>query len=411
MDAIIIEPKKLSGNVSISGSKNASLPIICASLLIDEVYLINVPKIKDIMLLIEILKKLNCIVYFKRNYLYINSKNIKYKPLFFEEVEKIRGSYYLIPIMLYLFHKCEIAMPGGCSFDKRPIDIHLELFNNLGYKVIENNNIISILLNEKIDKLEYCLKGLSVGASINAILISIAFEYIVLDGLNIEPEGRDLINFLRGIGFDVMCIGRRCITKKTIPNKLIYRYKIIPDRMEMMTFIAMGLLCGEITIKNIDINQIRYPLDVLKKSEYNISEKKNKIVVKRSRGKAFNIEASIYPFMPTDMQPILGILSMFSRGNGYIYDSIYPNRIQIYKELNSILDINIIGNKVYYVGNDYHININSIASDLRNAAGLFLYSLRCGGTIYNYKIIERGYEDFYKKIKKLGAKFTRVSKK
>ena len=102
---------------------------------------------------------------------------------------------------------------------------------------------------------------------------------------------------------------------------------------------------------------------------------------------------------------------MFSRGNGYIYDSVYPNRIQIYKELNNILDINIIGNRVYYVGNDYHINIDSMASDLRNAAGLFLYSLRCGGTIYNYKIIERGYEDFYKKIKKLGAKFTRVSKK
>lgn len=411
MDSIIVEPSILKGSVRISGSKNASLPIICASLLVDEVYLIDVPKIKDIEILLDILKNLNCIIKWKGNLLYINSKDIIYRPLTIEGISLIRGSYYLIPIMLYLFNKCEISFPGGCQFDSRPIDLHIGLFKGIGYLVEEKDNIISFTLKDKIKKNKYFIPRPSVGASINAILGSLAFDYIVIDGLNIEPEGRCLVDFLRGIGFDIMQIRSRCIFKESKPKFLKYRYRIIPDRMEMMTYIVMGLLCGRVKITNIDYNQIRYPLDLLIKHGYKIDINKNNIISYKSRGESFDIEASEFPLLPTDMQPLLGVLSLFSKGNGKIEDKIYPSRIQIYKELNKIANLNIIGNKVYYIGSDSLATSTVKASDLRNAAGLFLYSLKSGGTILNYKIIERGYENFYKKIKSLGADITFNSKK
>lgn len=411
MDSIIVEPSVLKGKVRISGSKNASLPIICASLLIDEVSLIDVPRIKDIEILLDILKKLNCSIRWKHNRLYINSKNIIYKPLTIENISLIRGSYYLIPIMLYLFNRCEIAYPGGCSFDSRPIDLHIELFRSLGYLVDVKENSIIFTQKEKIKKISYFIPRLSVGASINAILGALSFDYIVLDGLNIEPEGRSVISFLKNIGFDIMAIGGRCIFKSSRPKVLKYSYRIIPDRMEMMTYIVMGLLCGKVKLFNIDYNQIRYPVDLLIKHGYKIDINKDNIISYKSRGEAFDIETSEYPLLPTDMQPLLGVLSLFSRGYGKIVDNIYPSRIQLYKELNKIANINIIGNSVYYIGSDYLATSTVKANDLRNAAGLFLYSLKSGGIILNYKIIERGYQDFYKKIKYLGAKITINSKK
>ena len=220
MDSIIVEPSTLKGKVRISGSKNASLPIICAALLIDEVCLIDVPKIKDVEILLNILEKLNCTIKQKHNHLYINSRNIAYIPLTIDSISLIRGSYYLIPIMLYLFNKCEISYPGGCDFDSRPIDLHIELFKSLGYDVEIKDNIILFTLKKRIKKLNYSISKLSVGASINAILGSLTFDYIVLDGLNIEPEGRALVDFLKGIGFDIMQIKSRCIFKKSRPNTL-----------------------------------------------------------------------------------------------------------------------------------------------------------------------------------------------
>lgn len=399
---------ELKGSVRVSGSKNAAIPILCTSLLAKStVKLKNVPRISDIFKLIKILKYLKCKVKWSSSILTINSRNIQYKPLVIEECSEIRGSYYLIPVFLNLFGKCEILLPGGCKIGQRPIDAHLAAFEAMGYETIQKENHLWLKRKCQMEEIHYTMSKVSVGASINAILCALYSKYAVLDNLILEPEGMAVIDFLRCLGFHLDCLNNKCVIQGLRPlEKKKYDFKIIPDRMEAMTFILMGLLCGKIKVKNAEAGHMKYPLDLLIQAKYDITIGKKGIVAKKSRGSSFDIKTDVYPLFPTDMQALFGVLLAYSRGSCTVEETIFENRMQIYKDLGALgASINVIENKAYIIGGSSLRAGKLRCTDLRQGAAAMLIVLKTGGSVDNIQIIKRGYEDFFYKIKMLGADF------
>ena len=318
----------------------------------------------------------------------------------------------MIGVMLYLFNKCEIIMPGGCKIGQRPIDAHIDAYKAMGYDVSYVNDILVIKPNIIASTFNYTMTKQSVGASINTIIGALRFDNAKIDNLVLEPEALDLIDFLKKLGFKIEALASKCVIKKSIITNNIIKHTIIPDRMEAMTFIIMGLLCGDIKIKNANPNHMIYPLDLLINSKYNIVINDKYIRAIKSRGEAFNIKTDVYPFFPTDMQPLFGLLLSLSKGTCIIEETIFENRLQIYKDIDSSGgNINIIGNKAFITGVDNLIPNNYTSVDLRHSAALMLLILKFGGAVNNLSLLERGYEDFFFKIKQLGANFKLKSKK
>lgn len=398
--------RKLKGTVKVSGSKNASLPILCASLLHKKVTLYNVPNILDIDRLLTILEYLGSKITWKKKALIIDNTDITYKSLVIEECSLIRGSYYLIPVMLKLFKKCEILLPGGCQIGQRAIDAHIDMIKAFGFIIKDEGNKLIIKQATQPTKINYTMTKKSVGASMNAMMMALISEHAVIDNIVVEPEGLALIEFLHDLGYNISVFNNKCVYKKGQSFANSIKYKIIPDRIEAITFIIMGLLCGNIKVKGLNPNHMKYPLDLLKNNGYNIKINKNSVISKKSKGSSFDITTKEYPFFPTDMQPLFGVLLAYSKGSSTIIENIFDNRMHIYSDLTSIgFQVNIINNKAYLIGGKEEITKEFTAYDLRHGAALLILILKIGGRINNVKIIERGYEDIYKKIKKLGGKF------
>ncbi len=405
----IDKPQAVKGCVHISGSKNSAIPIICSSLLKKKVVLYNVPDILDVRRLLNVLRYLGSRITFKRNKLIIINDSISYKPLMIEDCKMFRGSYYLIPIMINLFGKCEIALPGGCEIGQRPIDAHIDLFENFGCSVQIVEDYLFVKKIKDMDKHNYKLIKESIGASINGILMSLICDYAVIDNMLIEPEGEDLIKFLICLGYNISVFEKRYVFRGEMPKEGVLRYTIIPDRIETMTFIILGLLCGRLKIYRINKNHMIYPLKLLKDAGYIVNIKRNVIYVKKGRGLSFNVVTKPYPFFPTDMQSIFGVLMAFSVGQSVIEENIFENRMQIYNDINACGgNATVIGNRAYVQGVEDVGSSNFKANDLRHAAALLILCIKTGGSVENIDIIERGYADVYRKLKKVGIKFNLI---
>lgn len=397
----------LKGVVIPSGAKNAVLPIICASLLAKgKVLLRNVPNISDVDNLITILRKINCQIFYKNHNLLINNVNLIYTPLLFEECKKLRASYYLIGVFLTLFGKCEIMLPGGCKIGARPIDLHLQVFSDMGYKWEISNDILSITKKKLINDLKINIAKLSVGASINALFTGLSSNRIEIENCLFEPEGIDVISFLRKIGYKIELNGRKLIYEK---SQLIFKFikhTVVYDRIEAMSYAVLGLLTGDITIKKIDTKYLELPLRILKDSGFNISYTNNEIRAKKSVGNAMKITTDVYPGFPTDLQSIYGTLCINTNGENMIEETIFENRMQIYYDLlKSNVSCLITGNKVTIVNDKEIVKQNYEAFDLRHGMAVLLLALAIRGTstISNFEYILRGYDGVVKKLLNLGA--------
>lgn len=405
MEIKVYGNSKIRGKVNISGSKNAALPIICASVLNKgKVILKNVPRISDVFDMCNILRYLDCKVKFKRNTLIIISNKINYKPLLFEECQKIRASYYFIGVFLFLFKKCEILLPGGCNIGSRPIDYHLKAFQDMGYKYIINNNILYIYGEGNKCVFDIELASKSVGTTMNTLLAGLSFKQGCIRKSLVEPECEDLIKFLNILGFNVkfdldcVNVGER--------NKLVLfaKHKIIPDRIETMTYTVLGLLCGNLLIKKCNPKHLLSPLNILAKAGYRIDFKQECLHVYKSVGNQINLKTEVYPGFPTDLQPIFGVLASQTRESSFIEETIFENRMQIYNDLiasgvNCVIENNLV--KIY------PNTIKSkkyMAYDLRQGAAVLLLSLIGDdiSIISNFELVLRGYEDIINKLRKIG---------
>ncbi|MFI3329473.1 MAG: UDP-N-acetylglucosamine 1-carboxyvinyltransferase [bacterium] len=401
MKTIKIRPSTVKGTIKINGSKNSALPIIVGALLNNKkVKLKNIPDIKDINELIQIIEYLGATIKRKRNTLKITPK-IQNKEILHESCKTFRASYYLMGLYLALFNHVKIYLPGGCNIGKRPIDFHLMGFEALGAKYKITDNIIEIALirptNAKIT-----LPKKSLGATINLILLASRIEGLTtINNISLEPELIDFVNFMKKMGLKIYIEGTSVyIYGKSYLNKKI-KYKIIPDRIEASTFICLGLVTNKVKVKKININHLNNILLPLKQSKANIKITKNSVTTRKSRINGMKIISAEYPKLSTDIFPLLLPVMAYSKDACKITETIYENRFEVCNELIKLgVNIEINNSDCLITGNKETITNEVSATDLRCAASLLIYAISTNKDIIidNFNIIERGYENILKKL-------------
>ena len=408
--------KKLKGQIIISGSKNASLPILAATLLSDKkISLMNLPRVTDIETMIQLLRSLGSIIENKKKILII--KNSKQKKTFaaYSLVKTMSAGILVLGPLIAKFGKAKVSLPGGCAIGTRPVDIHLDALSKLGvkYKIIQG--YVHAKAPKGLIGANIRFPKVSVGATENLIIAAcLAKGKTILSNCAIEPEIKDLINFLIKMGCNIKWIASRKIKIQGISSTNELNYKVMPDRIEAGTYlIAAALTEGNLKIKGIDPKIISTEVKVLKKVGAKIIQKKNEIFIRGSkRIRNINIKTSPYPGFPTDLQAQMMVLLCKANKRSFIREEIFENRFMHVAELNRMgAKISINGNKAVIEGNIKFEAAELMATDLRASVSLILAALTSKGKSVINRIyhLDRGYEDIEKKLKKVGAKIRRIS--
>ncbi len=412
----VLGAKKLKGHVKISGSKNASLPILAATLLSSKkIILKNLPKVRDIETMLSLLQSLGSKVKsFKKQTIIDNSKQKK-KFASYNLVKTMRAGILVLGPLLAKYGSAKVSLPGGCAIGTRPIDIHLKALSKLGVKYEINQGYV-------IAKAPGGLKGnkihfpkISVGATENLIIAaSLAKGSTILTNCACEPEIKDLVNFLNKMGCKIKWVSKRKI--KIIGVKKINEisFTIMFDRIEAGTYlIAAAVTEGNLKIQNINPEILNTEINILRKIGSKIILKKNEIqIIGNKKIKGMKIKTAPYPGFPTDLQAQIMVLLCKGNENSIIQEDIFENRFMHVAELNRMgAKILIKGNKAMVTGNINFAPAELMATDLRASVSLVLAALTTKGksTINRIYHLDRGYENIEKKLKRLGAKIRRIN--
>jgi UDP-N-acetylglucosamine 1-carboxyvinyltransferase len=415
---IIRGGNRLSGDVLISGSKNAALGIISAAMLLDGPCTIeNIPDIADLNVMIEICKSLGAQI--KRNAdgsLHVDPCTISTWEGTNDKVRNIRGSYYLLGALLGRFHKVHMFMPGGCNFGTRPIDQHMKGFEALGARVVIEYGKISVDA-EQLKGEHIFLDVVSVGATINIMIAAAKAEgTTVIENAAREPHIVDVANFLNTMGANIRGAGTDVIRITGTPYlKAGSTYSIIPDQIEAGTYmLAAALTHGDVTVQNI-IPKHMEPLSAkMEEMGASIEVGDDWIRVWLDPGQdlqAASFKTMPYPGFPTDLQPQTTVLLCTAQGSSRMLENVWENRFQYVDDLKMMgADIVIAGHVALISGNSKLTGATVIARDLRAGAAVVLAGLAAVGETEVLEInkIERGYENFVAKMRMLGADITRI---
>ena len=410
--------RKLKGSVRISGSKNAALPILAASILSNKkIVLNNLPDVKDIKTMIKLLESIGSIIKFskKKNSISIHNKKKLKTFASYNLVKTMRAGILVLGPMLAKYGKAKVSTPGGCSIGVRPIDIHLKALSKLGanYKIVDG--YVYAYSKKKLKGANIRFPKISVGATENLIIASSMAEgTTILSNCAIEPEIKDLVNFINCIGGKIKWTGKRTLKINGVNNFKEKNYTIMPDRIEAGTYlIAAAVTEGDLKIIGIDPKIIRTEINILKKIGLNIKTEKEIIKISGTKNiKNINIKTSPYPGFPTDLQAQLMVLLCKSKKRSVISEQIFENRFMHVAELNRMgARIKIKGNKAFIEGNINFKAAELMATDLRASVSLILAALMAKGKTKINRIyhLDRGYEQIEKKLRKVGAKIKRIS--
>ena len=409
---IIQGGKKLEGEVKISGSKNAALPIIAATILIQgKTTLYNVPNIQDVQTMYEIIKDIGGKVTKKNNKIIIDTSKIHTYEIPENLMRKMRSSVILAGAIIGRYNKAKFSYPGGCEIGSRPIDLHLKGFEKLGIKIKEEYGEI-ICSAEKIIGTQINLDFPSVGATENIILASCLAEgTTVLTNAAKEPEIEDLAKFLNKAGAKIKGVGTDRIEITGVKKLTEISYNIMPDRIESGTYLVAGAITGgNVKITNANPNHIEPVLNKLEEANCILDIGKNYVEIKApKRVKAVDIKTMPYPGFPTDMQSIFGALLSTAKGTSIITENIFESRYKYVQELNRMgAKIKVEGRSAIIKGTKRIQGANVVALDLRGGASLVLEGLAAKGItqIDNVHYILRGYENMEEKLKKIGARIS-----
>jgi UDP-N-acetylglucosamine 1-carboxyvinyltransferase len=408
--------KKLHGSVRISGAKNSALPIIAASLITTKkIVLDNIPDLVDVRTMIELVEYIGSEVEFAHNTLKIQTPKIKHFDAPYDIVRKMRASYYVLGALVGRSNQAKVSLPGGCAIGPRPIDLHIKGLKNLGVDI----NVEEGFINAKAKKLvghDVNLqgpKGTSVGATINVIIAATGAKgETVISSAACEPEVVDVANFLNAIGYDVSGQGTHTIIIKGQGSAKAAKYAVIPDRIEAGTFaVAAVLTNGNINITDCFPEHLVSVLDKLEEAGGKVMRKKNSIIVNGyDRKQAINVYVAPFPGFPTDMQAQFMALLSTVPGTSTIKETIFENRFMQAVELMRMgADITIEGDTAVINGVRKLSSAYLMASDLRASASLVLAGLVAKGETIVRRIyhLDRGYENFEKKLRGLGARIER----
>ncbi len=407
---IIQGGKKLEGEVKVSGSKNAALPIIAATVLIKgKTVLYNVPNIQDVQTMFEIIRDIGGKVTKKNNKIIIDTSKVHTYEIPENLMRKMRSSVILAGAIIGKYNKANFSYPGGCEIGSRPIDLHLKGFEKLGINIREEYGEI-ICNTEKVQGAQIHLDFPSVGATENIILASCLAEGItVLTNAAKEPEIEDLVKFLNKAGAKIKGEGTDRIEIIGVKRLAEISYNIMPDRIEAGTYLAAGAITGgNIKITKANPRHIEPILNKLEEANCILEIGKDYVQIKApKRIKAVDIKTMPYPGFPTDMQSIFGALLSTAKGTSIITENIFENRYKYVQELNRMgAKINVEGRTAVIKGTKRIQGANVVASDLRGGVALIIEALAAKGVtqVDNVHYILRGYENIEEKLKKLGSK-------
>ena len=402
--------RKLEGEIKISGSKNAALPIIAATVLnAGTTTLYNVPDIQDVNTMFEILKKIGATIKRKNNKIIINTSKVHTYEIPDDLMRQMRSSVILAGALIGKYHKAKFSCPGGCDIGSRPIDLHLKGFEKLGVDIKEEYGEI-YCNTEKIIGTQIHLDFPSVGATENIILASCLGEgTTIITNAAREPEIEDMIKYLNKMGAKISGAGTDKVEITGVKRLTEVSYNIMPDRIEAGTYLVAGAITsGNIKLLNVNSLHIEPILNKLDEANCKLNINKDEIeIIAPKRVKSVDIKTMPYPGFPTDMQSIFGALLITAKGTSVITENIFESRYKYAQELIRMgAKINVEGRTAIIKGTKRIQGANVIATDLRGGASLVIAGLYAKGItqVDNVHYILRGYEKMDEKLKKLGAK-------
>ena len=414
MTSYIIEGGRgLEGELDVSGSKNASLPIIAASILSGKTTkLYNVPNIHDTQITLKILEILGCKIYRRNGKIIIDSSNMEEHKIPDDLMRQMRSSVVLAGAILGRFKKATFSYPGGCDIGSRPIDLHLKGLRKLRIDIEEEAGYINCKGNRIIGN-EIHLDFPSVGATENIIMAAVLAEgKTIITNAAMEPEIVDLQNFLNKMGAKIEGAGTNVIKIEGVNNLKEVSYNIMPDRIEAGTLLcATAITGGKIKLNKIIPTHIGPVISKLEESGCKIDVEKNSVILEApKRLKAVDIKTMPYPGFPTDMQSIFTGILTTAKGTSMIVENIFESRYKYTNELKRMgAKITTEGKVAIVKGTKKLVGTTVEATDLRGGATLVLAGLVAKGktTVNNAEHILRGYEALDKKLNKIGAKIIR----
>lgn len=406
---------KLYGNVSVSGAKNAAVAIIPASLLTNGVCVIeNIPNIKDVNYILDILAKLGSkIEKIDCHTVRIDNSEVISYTADYDIVQRMRASYYLVGALLGRFKKAVVTMPGGCNFGERPVDLHKRGFELMGAKVDLQNGLFKVA-SEKLKGADIYFDTVSVGATINVMLAAVLAEGVtVIENAAKEPHVVDVANFLNSMGADVKGAGTDTIKIRGVSSLGNCTYSLIPDQIEVGTFmVAAAAAGGNVTINNVIPKHMEAISAKLVEMGVEVIENDESIqIIRESPLSGANVKTMPYPGFPTDMQPLIVALLTIAKGTSIVNENVWENRFQYVDELRRMgANIMINGRAAIIQGVDKLTSSPVFATDLRAGAAMVVAALAANGLsiIQNIHYIDRGYEYFEDKLKALGADIIRT---
>ena len=408
----------LHGEVEISGAKNAAVAIIPAALMVDGVCRIeNLPQISDTDMLLTILSELGARVrYINSSVVEIDCTDVHLQDAPYELMRKIRASYYLIGAMLGRFGSAKTTMPGGCNFGVRPIDQHIKGMTALGAAVdVKNGFVYADAAGGRLHGARIYLDKVSVGATMNIILAAtLAQGRTIIENAAREPHIVDLANFLNSMGADVRGAGTDTVKVNGVDRLHGGTYTIIPDQIEAGTYmVAAAATGGEVLVKNVIPKHLECISAKLRETGTIVQEYEDSVLVKgASTLRRATVNTLPYPGFPTDMQPQMGVLLCLAAGTSVITEGIYDNRFKYVNELRKMgAEIQVDGRVAIIEGGTRLTGAPVMACDLRAGAAMVIAGMCASGVtqVEDIHYIERGYENFVGKLRRLGADIEIVS--
>ncbi len=419
MDKFIIEgPSKLNGDVTISGSKNAALPIMTACLAFPGIYkLNNVPDLRDTRTMIKLLEIIGSKIEKDNNTIIIDTTKCDNPEAPYELVKTMRASFYVLGPLLSRFKYAKVSLPGGCAWGPRPIDYHLTAFEEMGAQVNLRSGYIVTKGNVKSATVVFPKS--SVGATGNVIMAcSNLEETVTIENAAMEPEIVDLCNFLSHLGVSFEGIGTNTlkVTGVNLKEAVNIEYSIIPDRIEAGTFmIASAATKGKVTLSNVEPLHLTSVISALEESGSIFYIDKNKITINSNEIiNPINLITDVYPGFPTDLQAQWIALMLKANGTSKITDTIYLDRFTHVPELNRLgADISMDSNTAIINGVDELFGTNVMSTDIRASASLIIAALISNGVTELSRIyhIDRGYENIENKLTKLNVNIKRINER
>lgn len=410
MPSYIIEGgRRLEGSIKVSGSKNASLPIIAGTILSGKTSrLYQIPNIHDTQITLKILKLLGCKVKKERGKIEINSKLMKKTEIPEDLMHQMRSTVIMAGAIIGRFKEATFSYPGGCEIGARPIDLHLSAFKKLGINIEEKGGFIYCKC-DKIVGTEIDLDFPSVGATENIILATVLSEgTTTITNAAMEPEIEDLAKFLNKMGAKIEGAGTNIVKITGVKSLKEVSYKVMPDRIEAGTYLCMTAATGgKIKLLNTESDHITPIIHKLQECGCLIELKDKSIeLIAPKKLKPIDIKTMPYPGFPTDMQSVFGSMLCIAKGTSVIVENIFESRYKYLSELQKMGAKVQIEGKTAIIKGVRHLSGTKVEStDLRGGAALILAGLVAKGktTVNEIQYIQRGYENIEEKLQQLGA--------